>query len=132
MISFWGVDHGDEVSKGAEENWRMGRSLEKQGYQSKDKRAVGRMTAAANRGARTEMNQAGKRIRRGLLTGATAGAVLAGRGRRAYGAGAGAVPGVLGGAGYASYKNMKGQNDAFRHQLGREIQSGAVKYRKKD
>ena len=131
MISYWGIDHGGEVSKGAEEKWHMGRSLEKQGYHSKDKKPTGRMTAAANRGARKELDQGGRRIRRGLAIGAATGAVLAGRGRRAYGAGFGGAAGAGAGTGYAVYRGMKGQNDAFRQQLGRELQSGNVKYRKK-
>lgn len=127
MISYWGVDHGDEVSKGAEEKWKMGRgSLERQGFHAKNKAPAGRMAAAANRGFRQENAHSKRRIATGAATGAGLGLLAAGP--------VGALPGAVYGAGagtaYSLYRGMKGQNQAFRNQLGNELKRGTVKYRK--
>ena len=129
MHSYWGIDHGTEISKAASDNWRYLRgSIEEQGFKPKNKRSTySTLTRAANKGYRDDA----KKNPRRLLVGTASGVALGGIATRSpLGALGGAAIGSTAAMGYGLTKSGKSQNNAFRGALQREIDAGRVTYRK--
>ena len=140
MISYWGIDHGDVVSKGSRKkydkgsparDWRMGSSLEAQGMRGTPG-AVRNMTSAANKAARKQIDRGPAVVAGGAAAGAGTGALvgrkLGGSAGTLPGAAVGTLAGVNAGVIGNTVAAFKGQNNAFRAQLDREYKRGRVKY----
>jgi outer membrane lipoprotein SlyB len=100
MISYWGVDHGDDVVSKADKEYSPWKSYKSQGIRFKDRKTSveGQKRYMKNYYSKDSAKRIGAHIGTGAALGGTAGAVL-GRGRgAAIGAGAGSYVGTISGA----------------------------------